>query len=227
MKTSQKGIELLKLFEGCVLKAYKAHFSEKYWTIGYGHYGPDVVKGMVITKEAAEKMLISDLQSYEDKVNKYNNIYKWNQNEFDALVSFCYNIGNIDQLTAKGTRTKTEVRDKIRAYVYCNGYKLQGLINRRQKEYELFIAPCTSALDNSSDVIVIPDPTLRRRCKSERVGQLQELCNKYFGKSLKIDNSYGPLTQQAIKEIQSASGKLEADGIYGPKTYAYFKEVCK
>ena len=226
MKTSKNGINLLKQFEGLRLTAYKAHFSETYWTIGYGHYGPDVTKGMKITAEEAEKMLIKDLQSYEDKVNKYDKTYKWNQNEFDALVSFCYNIGNIDQLTAKGTRSKDEVRNKIRAYVYCNGYKLLGLINRRQKEYELFNTPCDNAGSDSNDnELVIPDPTLRRRCKSERVKQLQNACNVLFNKSLACDGSFGPLTQEAISDIQAASGKLVIDGIYGPKTHEYFLEV--
>ena len=231
MKTSKRGIDFIKQFEGCRLRAYKAHFSEKYYTIGYGHYGPDVSKDMVISEAQAEKMLISDLQSYEDKVNKYDSKYHWNQNEFDALVSFCYNIGNIDQLTKNGTRNRQEIKDKIPAYCNCNGYKLPGLVRRRAQELILFSEPAGSdpVQEKPKDTICeIPEPTLRRKCKNMRVGQLQNACNVLFGKDLAIDNSYGPITQQTIKDIQKASGKLEADGIYGPKTYKYFMEVaCK
>lgn len=231
MKTSQRGIDLIKQFEGCRLRAYKAHFSEKYYTIGYGHYGPDVSKDMVISEAQAEKMLKSDLQSYEDKVNKYDSKYHWNQNEFDALVSFCYNIGNIDQLTKNGTRNRQEIKDKIPAYCNCNGYKLLGLVRRRAQELILFSEPVVAypvPAPSQDPKVQIPEPTLRRRCKNQRVVQLQHACNVLFGKDIEEDGSYGPITQQTIKDIQKASGKLESDGIYGPKTYKYFMEVaCK
>ena len=222
MKISKEGLDLIKSFEGCRLKAYKAHFTEKYYTIGWGHYGPDVSSDMVITQEAADKMLISDMKPYEDKVNKYDNKYDWSQNEFDALVSFCYNIGNIDQLTANGSRDKKTIADKMLLYVNCNGYKLPGLVRRRNAERTLFLKSSSSVTPSK---VEIPEPTLRRRCKNENVKKLQHACNVLFGKSLEEDGSFGPLTQQAIKDIQKDSGKLVVDGIYGPKTYAYFKEV--
>ena len=58
--------------------------------------------------------------------------YNWNQNEFDALVSFAYNIGSIDGLTASGSRSKEEIADKIQAYNKAGGKVLSGLIRRRQ-----------------------------------------------------------------------------------------------
>ena len=70
MKTSQNGINLIKSFEGCRLQAYKAVPTEKYWTIGYGHYGADVKQGMVITQGRADAYLVSDLGRFEAKVNK-------------------------------------------------------------------------------------------------------------------------------------------------------------
>lgn len=139
MKTSEAGIELIKAFEGCVLTAYKAHESEEYYTIGYGHYGPDVKKGQTITKEEAVELLKKDLPKYEKRVDEYYDIYGWNQNEFDALVSFCYNIGNIKQLTLAGRRTRPEIASKIPAYCKAGGEVLYGLQLRRQKELELFL----------------------------------------------------------------------------------------
>ena len=58
---------------------------------------------MKISQVQAELYLLDDLQKYADMVSKYDSKYSWKQNEFDALVSFCYNVGSIDQLTANGT----------------------------------------------------------------------------------------------------------------------------
>ena len=110
MKTSQKGIDLIKNFEGCRLDAYKCPAGV--WTIGYGHTG-NVHKGMAITQEAAEAFLREDLVKFELKVGKYDSAYHWNQNEFDALVSFAYNIGGIDQLTDRGRRGREAIAEKI------------------------------------------------------------------------------------------------------------------
>ena len=141
MKTSKNGIELIKCFESFSSKAYKCLSTEKYYTIGYGHYGSDVKENQTITKEKAEKLLQKDLVKFELKVNKYNSIYNFNQNQFDALVSFCYNVGNIDTLTAKGTRTINEISEKILAYNKSGGKTIKGLTNRRKKEQELFNTP--------------------------------------------------------------------------------------
>ena len=142
MKTSKNGIELIKCFESFSPKACKCLATEKYYTIGYGHYGADVKENQRITKEQAEELLQKDLESFEKKVNKYNGIYNFNQNQFDSLVSFCYNVGNIDQLTAKGTRTIKEISEKILAYNKSGGKVINGLTNRRKKEKELFDIPC-------------------------------------------------------------------------------------
>lgn len=141
MKTSNKGIELIKSFEGFCSKAYKCVSTEKYYTIGYGHYGADVNKNDTITEEKATELLASDLVGFEAKVNKYYDTYKWNQNEFDALVSFAYNIGNIDQLTANGTRTRSKIASCMLLYNKSGGSVLAGLTTRRKKEQELFLTP--------------------------------------------------------------------------------------
>lgn len=144
MKTSKKGVELIIAFEGFCSKAMKAVPTEKYYTIGYGHYGKDVKENDTITKENAIDLLEKDLKHFETKVMKYNSVYNFTQNEFDALVSFAYNVGSIDQLTAKGTRTKKEIADAMLRYIKSGGNVLEGLRKRRIKERELFLNCSTS-----------------------------------------------------------------------------------
>jgi GH24 family phage-related lysozyme (muramidase) len=139
MKISENGLKLIIDFEGFCPKATKAVKTEKYYTIGYGHYGKDVDENQSITKEQALSLLKKDIKRFETKVMKYNDCYNFTQNEFDALVSFSYNVGNIDQLTAKGTRTKKEIADAMLLYIKSGGNVLNGLRKRRNKERELFL----------------------------------------------------------------------------------------
>ena len=138
---SANGLNLIKSFEGCKLTAYKCVPTEKYYTIGYGHYGSDVKAGMTITLKRAEELLLQDCQKFVNHVNTYMDKYNFNQNQFDALVSFAYNIGSIKQLTANGTRTIAQISAKIAAYNKSGGKVLKGLVNRRAKEKALFDTP--------------------------------------------------------------------------------------
>lgn len=144
MRTSQNGINLIKQFEGCRLIAYKCAAGVP--TIGYGHTA-GVKMGQTITQVQAESYLKDDLMKYETKVMKYYDKYRFNQNEFDALVSFAYNIGSIDQLTAGGTRSRKVIAEKMLSYCKAAGKANTGLLKRRQKERALFLAPvsCTGA----------------------------------------------------------------------------------
>lgn len=144
MKISENGLNLIISFEGFCPKATKAIKTEKYYTIGYGHYGKDVDENQTITKKDALTLLKNDIKRFETKVMKYNYCYNFTQNEFDALVSFAYNVGNIDQLTAKGKRTKKEIADSMLKYVKSGGNVLNGLRIRRKRERELFLRCSTS-----------------------------------------------------------------------------------
>lgn len=144
MKISEKGLNLIISFEGFCHNATKAVKTERYYTIGYGHYGKDVEENQTITKKEALLLLKNDVKRFESKVMKYNDCYNFTQNEFDALVSFAYNVGNIDQLTAKGTRTKKEIADAMLLYIKSGGNVLDGLRKRRTKERELFLNCSTS-----------------------------------------------------------------------------------
>ena len=122
MKTSQTGIDLIKQFEGCVLTAYKCPAGV--WTIGYGHTA-GVKQGQRITAAQAESYLRSDLEKYEKKVDKYSR-YGWNQNEFDALVSFAYNIGSIDQEQGGDSRKNAVLQRGRRRDTFRTGQAQAG-----------------------------------------------------------------------------------------------------
>lgn len=137
MHINNEGLTIIKESEGLSLKAYKCPAGV--WTIGYGHTGRDVKKGMVITEEKATDLLRSDIARFERDVSYYNKIYKFTNNEFSALVSFAYNIGSIAGLTKAGTRSKEQIANKMLEYCYASGKKLNGLYTRRQKERRLFL----------------------------------------------------------------------------------------
>ena len=140
MEVSKNGLDLIKKFEGCRLKAYKCPAGVP--TIGYGHT-KGVKMGMTITQAEADEMLKQDVQKYSDHVDYYNKTYKYgfNQNEFDALTSFAFNIGSLRGITNEGKRSKFQIGCKFNAYVHAGGKKLQGLVNRRKAEYELYTKP--------------------------------------------------------------------------------------
>lgn len=138
MKINARGLEIIKYFEGCRLSAYKCPAGVP--TIGFGHV-QGVKMGDVITQEQAEEYLKEDLKVYEAHVSSFNDKYNWSSNEFSAMVSFAFNIGSITQLTARGTRTKEEIAEKILLYDYAGSKRLSGLGARRETERELFLTP--------------------------------------------------------------------------------------
>ncbi|WP_328802041.1 glycoside hydrolase family protein [Paenibacillus sp. LX16] len=140
-KISKAGLSLIKNFEGCRLAAYKPVPTEQWFTIGWGHYGPDVKAGMTITQAKADAMLVEDLSKYEANVN--NPAYvpvtdQLTQNQFDALTSFCYNCGagNLKAL-CKG-RTVAQIAENITKYNKSSGKVLAGLVRRREAEMDLY-----------------------------------------------------------------------------------------
>ena len=143
MKTSYRGVSLIKQFEGCRLKAYKCPAGV--WTIGYGHTA-GVKEGDIITQETAESYLRNDLVTYEKAVMNYDGIYHFNQNQFDALVSFTYNCGagNLKNLTQSGKRTIAQISEKLLLYNKAGGVTLLGLQRRRAAEKVLFDTPIKS-----------------------------------------------------------------------------------
>lgn len=146
-KISKNCLDLVKKFEGCPLTANRDEVGV--WTIGYGITNADrsitgksIHKGMKISKATAEKWLEESLnKKYLPLVLKYDKQYNWNQNELDALVSFCYNIGSIKQLTANGTRSRATIAAKLLEYNKAGGKVYRGLTRRRKAEQKLFLTP--------------------------------------------------------------------------------------
>jgi len=139
MNIGQKGIDLIKHFEGCELNAYKCPAGV--WTIGYGHI-KGVSEGMSITQEQAEQMLLDELKEYENYINELVTV-NLSQNQFDALVSWVYNLGpaNLQSSTLLKVLNSGDysgVPAQIERWNKAGGKVLEGLIRRREAESALF-----------------------------------------------------------------------------------------
>jgi lysozyme len=146
MQTSDKGIALIKEFEGCKLTAYQD--SVGVWTIGYGWTQPvdgkPIRAGMTIKQETAERLLKTGLVSYESDVSRLVKV-GLTQGQFDALVSFTYNLGGRSLSTSTLLR-KLNAGDYAGAaneFLHWNkagGKVLNGLTRRREAERALFLS---------------------------------------------------------------------------------------
>jgi lysozyme len=143
MKTSKRGIDLLKAHEGLRLTAYKCPAGVL--TIGYGHTGTDVTAGKTITQAEAEQLLRNDLAWAEEAVN--SELPGINQNQFDALVSFTYNVGagafkgSTLLRKAKANANDPAIRSEFSKWKKGGGQVLPGLVKRRAAEAELYFSP--------------------------------------------------------------------------------------
>jgi len=139
MKTSNKGIDFIKRHEGFRSKAYKCPADK--WTIGFGHT-LNVKSTDVITLDEAEHFLRQDVEFAEKEVNRHN--LDINQNQFDALVSFVFNlgVGNFARSTLlrriKAYPNDITIRREFARWVYAGGKVLQGLVARRKEEADLY-----------------------------------------------------------------------------------------
>lgn len=142
MNTSQQGVDFIKRHEGCRLIAYRCQGNK--WTIGYGHTGSEVVAGMQISQAQAEEYLKSDLLRFEAAVAKELQRTTFRQRHFDALVSFCYNIGT--EAFRKSTllrKVKADaedatIRDEFMRWVNAGGKVSNGLVSRRKAEADYY-----------------------------------------------------------------------------------------
>ena len=146
MQISKNGIELIKRFEGLRLKAYQD--SVGVWTIGYGWTQPvdgkKIGPGMQIDQATADRLLKCGVVQYEQGVNQLVKV-KITQGQFDALVSFAYNLG----LRSLSTSTllqklndgdKQGAADQFGRWVNAGGKRLDGLVARRAAEREMFLS---------------------------------------------------------------------------------------
>ncbi|VVT52211.1 Phage-related lysozyme (muraminidase) [Kosakonia radicincitans] len=146
MQISNKGITLIKQFEGLRLDAYQD--SVGVWTIGYGWTQPvdgkPITKGMVIKSETAERLLKTGLVSYESDVSKLVKV-KLTQGQFDALVSFAYNLGTRALSTSTLLKKLNAgdydgAADEFPRWNKAAGKELAGLTRRREAEFALFMS---------------------------------------------------------------------------------------
>jgi len=139
MKISENGLSLIKHFEGCELQAYKCPAGV--WTIGYGHI-KTAHEGKVITQEQADEMLVEEMAEYEGYINRAVKV-ELNQNQFDAMVSWVYNLGN-GNLGASTLLKVLNMGDyagvpaQMLRWNKAGGKVLEGLTRRRQAEADLF-----------------------------------------------------------------------------------------
>ena len=141
MKISNKGIALIREFEGCRLQSYRC--SAGVWTIGYGHTGKDIKEGMTITQQEADDWLMVDcnrvLQMLRDTLR-----VPIRQNQLDALVSLGFNIGT--EALRKSTLMSLvnrnpddlNIPEQFDRWVYASGKVVNGLVRRRKAEGRLY-----------------------------------------------------------------------------------------
>ena len=218
MRISEKGLAMIEKFEGCLLKA--SNKLDGVWTIGYGqtgrYYGKRVRRGMTTTKAEAHAWLRDhSIKTYEDAVTQAVKV-PLNQNQFDALVSFTYNvgIGALKQSTALRKLNAGDyagAADALTMWTKCRRKVLAGLVRRRKEERALFLTPVTQPQTGNTDL-------LRKGDKGDDVKLLQHRLN-LLGWQLTEDGIWGVQTDSAVRGYQYRAG-LTVDGIVGAKTRA-------
>ena len=218
MKISQKGIELIKKYEGCRLSAYQCPAG--IWTVGYGHTG-GVYEGMKISQAQAEMYLKADLEKYEEYVKQYVST-PLTQGQFDALVSFTFNCGLGNLKTLVKGRTLGQIAEALLLYVKAGGNTLNGLIKRRNEERALFIGEGGESGDMR---LTEYDRTLiKMGSRGEVVRLLQDFLADIGYTPGTADGIFGNNTKKAVIAFQNDAG-LSADGIIGEKTWTALDEI--
>ena len=218
MRISEKSLAMIEKFEGCLLKA--SNKLDGVWTIGYGqtgrYYGKRVRRGMTTTKAEAHAWLRDhSIKTYEDAVTQAVKV-PLNQNQFDALVSFTYNVGvgALKQSTALRKLNAGDyagAADALTMWTKCKGKGLAGLVRRRKEERALFLTPVTQAKTTNTGL-------LRKGDRGDDVKLLQHRLN-ILGSQLAEDGIWGVQTDSAVRGYQYRAG-LTVDGIVGAKTRA-------
>ena len=184
MRTSENGVNLIKRFEGLELEAYQDIAG--IWTIGYGHTGPDVEPGMKISERDAEELLRRDLKPREQAVAGAAKV-PLNQNEFDALVSFVYNVGAaaLRGSTALKRLNRGDRFGAAEALTWWNKAavggvlrEVLGLTRRRATERALFLTPTAppqvrnpEAIDENTRIPAVEESPRRGNVAESRTVQ--------------------------------------------------------
>ena len=144
MITNDKGLEIIRSFEGCRLNAYPDPGTGSYpWTIGYGHAGPDVHRGKTITQEQADDLLKRDLLRFERDVESLIKDSPTSENQFSAMVSLAFNIGsgNFRKSSVLKNHLAKRYNTAAASFILWNkasGRVIGGLTRRRLAEAKLY-----------------------------------------------------------------------------------------
>lgn len=213
-KIGQAGLKLIMEFEGCRLTAYQC--SAGVWTIGYGHT-VGVYKGMKISQAQADTFLKQDIVKFEKYINNPSYVpftEQLNQNQFDALVSFAFNLGqgNVKKLCVG--RNINQIPSAMQKYCKAAGRTLPGLQRRRKAEAALYnkkVEDCTGtiAVKESEDYNM---KTIKKGSKGNAVKVWQIIIGTT------PDGNFGSGTENATKTWQKNHG-LTADGIVGKNSW--------
>lgn len=141
MTINEAGLALIRTFEGCKLNAYQDVVG--IWTIGYGHTGHEVVKGMTITQDQAEYLLEHDLNTTERGVSKLVETGEATENQISALICFAYNVGLHNLATStllmKVNNNDLSACEEFSKWCHAGGKIIHGLQLRREAERALFL----------------------------------------------------------------------------------------
>lgn len=223
MKISQKGIDLIKQFEGCKLTVYLCPAGVP--TCGYGHTAglTKAMVGMPITQAQADAYLVSDLAKFEKAVDSLGR--NWTQGQYDALVSFAFNCGagNLNKLVSN--RTNQQIADTMLAYNKGSGKVLAGLVRRRQAERALFMSGMEPP--KTGNPYAEPTTNVKYGSKGNDVRWLQYALNQR-GYKLIVDGDFREKTKAAVIDFQHTvfpDNPAEHDGIVGKKTREKLKTM--
>jgi GH24 family phage-related lysozyme (muramidase) len=173
MTVNSAGFALIKAYEGFRAKAYLC--PADVWTIGYGHTSmagpPDVKRGMQITRDEAERILIEDTGKFAARVQALIR-GSLNDNQFSALVSFAYNVGvgafrDSSVLRAVNAGDLAAVPRRLALWVKAGGRTLPGLVKRRASEGQLFMRP-PGSVALFDDVMALPTDHERQEMDNAR-----------------------------------------------------------
>lgn len=215
-RIGQAGLALIKQFEGCRLIAYQC--SAGVWTIGYGHTA-GVYKGMKITQAQADAFLKQDIAKFEKYINNPSYVPftdKLNQNQFDALVSFAFNLGqgNVKKLCTG--RVMNQIPSAMQQYCKAAGKTLPGLQRRRKAEAALYNKKVESCTGATTITVKESEDYSMNTIKKGSKGNAVKVWQIIIGAT--PDGSFGSGTESMTKTWQRNHG-LTADGIVGKNSW--------
>ena len=215
-RIGQAGLALIKQFEGCRLIAYQC--SAGVWTIGYGHT-VGVYKGMKMTQKKAEDHLLQDVAKFEKYINNPSYVpftAQLNQNQFDALVSFAFNLGqgNVKKLCTG--RTINQIPSAMQQYCKAAGKTLPGLQRRRKAEAALYNKRVKSCTGVTTTTVKETEDYNMNTIKKGSKGNAVKVWQIIIGTT--ADGIFGSGTENMTKTWQKNHG-LMADGIVGKNSW--------